>query len=120
MLKAVLVDDDPMVHYYMELVIRKNLDFVSLVGQAFGIKEGVEMIEKEQPDIVFTDIEMPDGTGFDLIDAFPRSSFAYVMFSSETRYAGRVNNSNALSFLAKPLRVNELKKCVAGFYESKQ
>lgn len=118
MLKAVIVDDDPMVHLYLDLVFRKNFEFLDLVGQAFGIKEGVELIERERPDIVFTDIEMPDGTGFDLINSFPVSSFAYVMFSSEYDYAWRVSQSSALSFLRKPLRIKELRQCVGVFYES--
>ena len=117
-LRAVVIDDDPMTHRYLDVVFKRNMDFIRLVGRAFGLKEGLEMIEKEKPDIVFTDIEMPDGSGFDLIDSFPEPSFAYVMLSSEIAYAERVSAYGALSFFSKPISVNSLTRCMAAFYTS--
>lgn len=117
-LRAVIVDDDPMMHYLLDMVCKQKMDFIDLIGGAFGVEEGQRLIKKKKPDLVFTDIEMPDGTGFDLVDSFPNDSFAYVMLSSETAYAERASKTDALSFFPKPVCTKSLSHCLTGFYAS--
>lgn len=117
-LRAVVVDDDPMMHYYLDILFKQKMDFIDLIGGAFGVQEGLRLIKKKKPDIVFTDIEMPDGSGFDLINSFPEPSFAYVMLSSEGTYAERASKTGALSFFCKPVRTSSLTHCLTRFYAS--
>jgi two-component system LytT family response regulator len=67
MIRAVIVEDEPQSRELLAALVAKNCAGVTVVETAINVETGVEAIKKHQPDLVFLDISMPDGTGFDLL-----------------------------------------------------
>jgi len=112
MISTVIIDDDPVARKLMISILKQNFENIAIVGSAENITNGKEMIEKHDPDLVFLDVEMPDGTGFDLLDSLEGRRFKLAMVSSETAYSETAFSYAALQFLPKPVRVCDVKRFV--------
>jgi len=75
MIKTIIVDDVKANRDSLELLINKYCPTLEVKGKAESIDEAVEVIKKEKPDLVFLDIEMPGGTGFDLLENLDKVDF---------------------------------------------
>lgn len=93
-------------------IIRKNCPDLSVVGLAENVKEGVEMIERFQPDLVFLDISMPDGSGFDLLEKVSGHKFELIFATASDQHAIRAIKYSACDYLLKPIDIEELKAAV--------
>jgi two-component system LytT family response regulator len=105
-MKALVVDDEPLARREL----RRLLDafpWIQVVGEAANIDEARASIEALSPDIVFLDIQMPGGTGFDLLtqlDRVPRIVFT----TAYDQYAVKAFDVNALDYLLKPIEPERL------------
>jgi two-component system LytT family response regulator len=70
-------------------------------------------IQKTSPDLVFLDIEMPDGNGFDLLSLFEKIYFKIIFITAYSEYAIRAFRFSALDYLLKPVKIDELIDAVA-------
>ena len=70
-LTAILVDDIPAALQLLASNIQQKHTSISIIGQAKSIVEAAKLLQKEEPDILFLDIMLGDGTGFDLLEIFP-------------------------------------------------
>jgi two-component system LytT family response regulator len=86
---------------------------VQIIGEAKDVKTGVELLQIVKPDIVFLDIQMPDGNGFDLLRKLSNTNFHLIFTTAYDQYALRAIKFNALDYLLKPIDVEELKTAVA-------
>ena len=68
MVKAVIVDDDSISRMVLKEILRKTVGNIEMLGEASSVVEGVILIERENPDVVFWISVCPTGTGFDLLD----------------------------------------------------
>ena len=68
MIKALLVEDEEQSRQLLKTLLSKNCPNIEVVATAANVKEASEAVQKYQPDLVFLDITMPDGTGFDLLE----------------------------------------------------
>lgn len=112
MISTVIIDDDPIARNLMISILKQNFKNIEIVASAENITTGKEIIEKHDPDLVFLDVEMPDGTGFDLLDRLQGRRFKLAMVSSETDYSETAFSYAALQFLPKPVRVKDVKRFV--------
>jgi two-component system, LytTR family, response regulator len=105
-MKALVVDDEPLARREL----RRLLDafpWIQVVGEAANIDEARASIEALSPDVVFLDIQMPGGTGFDLLtrlDRVPRIVFT----TAYDQYAVKAFDVNALDYLLKPIEPERL------------
>ncbi len=67
-MNAVIIEDDPYARDLLIEVIKSLEENINVVATALTLKHGIQSIETTQPDIVFLDIELPDGKGIDLLD----------------------------------------------------
>ncbi len=74
-MKAVLIDDKKTVRENLKLVIDLYLPNIELVGEAGGVQEGLKLLRSIRPELVFMDISMEDGTGFDLLALYGQVDF---------------------------------------------
>ena len=102
-MRSIIVDDEQQSHEVLNTLLEKNHSDVKVVGSAFGVEEGLKLIETHQPDLVFLDVEMPDGTGFDLLKKIGRPDFHVIFFTAHHKYAQNAIRFGALDFLLKPL-----------------
>ena len=105
-MKALVVDDEPLARRELRRLLAA-FPSVQVVGEAGNIDEARERIETLCPDVVFLDIQMPGGTGFDLLtqlDRVPRIVFT----TAYDQYAVKAFDVNALDYLLKPIEPERL------------
>ncbi len=97
-------------------ILRADLNSVSpeieIIGEADGVMKGVKLLAKNTPDILFLDIEMPDGDGFDLLEMLPQKPFKTIFTTASDEHALRAFKFSAVDYLLKPINQDELKIAV--------
>jgi len=111
-LKAILVDDEYDSREILENYIRKYCPNVELLALCKDIQEGEAAIKEYKPDLVFLDIEMPFGNGFDLLEKFDSINFEVIFVTAFSNYAIKALNMSAAYYLLKPIDIDELVEAV--------
>ncbi len=113
MIRAVVIDDEKRAR---DLLIRKLEQSlakrVKVVGQADDVSSGEELIKKQRPDLVFLDIQMHEGTGFDLLERFSEIKFEVIFITAYDQYALEAFKFSAFGYLLKPIKSVELSDVV--------
>lgn len=112
-LNAIIVEDEANSREILSNYLAKYCDTVSLKGEAASIEEAKKLIQQHSLDLVFLDVEMPFGTGFDLLDQLPDRTFETVFVTAYNQYAIDALNNHAAYYLMKPINIDELIKAVA-------
>lgn len=111
-LNAIIVEDEANSREILTNYLAKYCPTVNLQGQAASIDEAKKLINDHTIDLVFLDVEMPFGTGFDLLDQLPDRTFETVFVTAYNQYAIDALNSHAAYYLMKPINIDELIKSV--------
>jgi two-component system LytT family response regulator len=119
MMTAVIVDDEPNAVDAIAIMLGEHCPGVRVVGTASSWEEAVARIRATEPDLVFLDIEMPHGSGFRVLEAFPDRTFAPIFVTAHDRYAIRAIRFSALDYLLKPVDHQELVLAVARARENR-
>ena len=112
MLKAIVIDD---VENARKTLIQDLQDYcpdVEITGEAEGVISGAKLIKEINPDLVFLDIQMNDGSGFDLLEILPEVNFKLIFTTSSDAYAIRAFKFSAVDYLMKPIDPEELQQAV--------
>ncbi|MEM9846514.1 MAG: LytTR family DNA-binding domain-containing protein [Bacteroidota bacterium] len=112
MLNCLIIDDEKDARDALRILVKKFVPKVKIIGEAEGVKSGLAQIEKTNPQVVFLDINMQDGTGFDLLDQLEEVDFHLVFITAYDQYAIKAFKYAALDYLLKPIDLQELRKCV--------
>ncbi len=108
MIKAIIVDDDPLCANTMELFVKNFTPQVSVLGYAQTISTAVQLIKEHQPNLIFLDVELVNEKGFDLFKHFPNPNFEVVFCTAHEKYAVQAIKLSCFDFLIKPIDSNEL------------
>ncbi|RUA15108.1 MAG: DNA-binding response regulator, partial [Flavobacteriia bacterium] len=111
-LRAIIVEDEANSREILRSYLGKYCEGVQLLGEAGNIEQGMALIQKHAPDIVFLDVEMPFGNAFDLLDQLPERSFETIFVTAYNQYAMDALNHHAAYYLMKPINIDELVKAV--------
>lgn len=112
MVKCIIVDDELHSRENLKQMLYLYCPDVQVVGEADRVASGVEIINKLNPDLVFLDIKMPDGTGFDLLKQLKDINFKLVFVTAYEEYAFKAFKFNAIDYITKPIDADELKDAV--------
>lgn len=110
--KAVIIDDILKARDFLKRDLASFCPQVELVGEAEGVVTGLKVIKKLRPDIVFLDINMNDGSGFDILELLDEIQFKVIFTTASDEYAIKAFKFSAVDYLLKPIDVNELTKAV--------
>ncbi len=102
-IRTVLIDDEPDGCDALELMLRSYCPSVEVVGSTTSFESGLELVERISPDLLFLDIEMPYGSGFDLLARFSDPSFETIFTTAYAQYAYQAFRVQALDYLLKPV-----------------
>lgn len=106
MIRAVIIDDDPVACEYLRGLLSAH-SFLEVVGETGTFKSARALLSRNNYDVVFLDIELDGGSGFDLVgDILPGTPIIFV--TGQDRYAVRAFDVNAHDYLVKPLRPERL------------
>ena len=107
-LTALLIDDEEVSRDILRSYLTDYCPEVEIVGEASNINHGEKLISQTSPDIVFLDIEMPYGNGFDLIERINSIEFEVVFITAFSDYAIKALNLSASYYILKPIDIDEL------------
>ena len=111
-LKTIIVEDEQTSREILKNYLNKYCPTVEVVGEAKNIDEGLVLIRNNDLDLVFLDVEMPYGSGFDLLDKLGKTDFEVVFVTAYNQYAIEALNKHASYYLLKPISIDELIKAV--------
>ncbi len=120
MIRTLIIDDEEQSRIALSKYLESYCKNIELVGQAFNVSDGIDKIHVHKPNLVFLDIEMPDGTGFDLLEKIENIDFNIIFVTAFDNYAVDAFRFSALDYLLKPVDPELLIKAVAKAGENKQ
>lgn len=120
MLKTIVVDDEHAGRETLQLLLEKHHPEVTVVAAVDSAAKGKEAILRESPDLVFLDIQMPGGSGFDLLTSLEEIDFEVIFVSAHSQHALRAFNFAALHYIRKPINTKELRVAIERAKQSKQ
>ena len=111
-LTAVIVEDMPQAQEVLQQELKLHCPNVEVIGIADSVVQGAKLLRQNQPDILFLDILLGDGTGFDLLEIFPDLSSRIIFVTASDEYALRAFRFSAIDYLLKPIEPEQLKSAV--------
>lgn len=118
MINALIIDDEDDARF----MLKSNLEdyfknAIQIVGEASDVREAIELIERSKPDLIFLDIQMKTGTGFDVLEGVKERHFEVIFVTAYDKYALRAFQVSAMGYLMKPIRPGEFKSMVQSVVE---
>ncbi|MBA4300078.1 two component transcriptional regulator, LytTR family [Algoriphagus alkaliphilus] len=109
-MRAIVIDDERLARKEL-ITLLNQLETVEVVGEAVNVDDAKEKIEQLQPDVIFLDIQMPEKTGFDLLEELDH--VPHVIFTTAyDEYALKAFQVNALDYLLKPIEPKRLEDAI--------
>ncbi|HDP75763.1 MAG TPA: response regulator transcription factor [Bacteroidales bacterium] len=112
MVKAVIVDDEIHARESISRMLNVYYPSITVIGKAESIKSAYDLIKTQCPDIVFLDMQLTDGHGFDLLKMFEDIPFKVIIVSAHQEYAVKAFKFSAVDYLLKPVDPEDLVKAV--------
>lgn len=121
MITAVLIDDDKHLRKGLKALLERYTQEIHIIGEAESVKTGVALLEKVQPQVIFLDIHLNDGTGFDILEQLAKTkgkTSAHIVFiTAHEQYAVKAFKFSALDFILKPVDPEELQVTIGKIKE---
>jgi len=117
-IRTIVVDDENRSRNILKQLIVKYCPELTLVGEACSVESAKQLIENENPDLIFLDVEMPYGSGFDLLKAMNEIDFEVVFVTGFDQYAIKAIKYHALDYMLKPIDISELEKVVVSIVKN--
>ena len=116
MITAVLIDDDKHLRTGLKALLDRYTNDITIIGEAESVKTGVALLEQLQPQVIFLDIHLSDGTGFDILERLGNSkgkANAHIVFiTAHEQYAVKAFKFSALDYILKPVGPEELQNAI--------
>lgn len=112
MLTAVIVEDMKDAMALLKSDIEKHHTNVKIINTAHSVVEAAKVLRKVQPDILFLDIMLGDGTGFDILEIFPDLKSKIIFVTASDEFAIKAFKFAAIDYVLKPYTHNELKEAI--------
>lgn len=103
MIRTLIIDDEAHMRDSLEKLLIKHCPQVKVIGSANGVCSGVMAIKELNPDAVLLDVQLGDGTGFDLLAAFSPIAFKVIFITAYENYALQAFRFSAVDYLVKPV-----------------
>jgi two-component system, LytTR family, response regulator len=111
-IRTIIVDDEKPARDVLSNYLREFCPNVQIVAECNSAKSAFKAITEYQPQLVFLDVEMPKGSGFDLLRMFAPIHFKVIFITAFSNYAIQAFRFSAADFLLKPVKISELKEAV--------
>lgn len=111
-IRVAIIDDEPMSVGVLQTLLEEVADDIEVVGSAGSVNEGVALIERVKPELVFLDIHLKDGYGFDILKQLEYTGFQVVFVTAYHNYAIKAFEFSALHYLLKPISDDDLEEAM--------
>lgn len=109
--KALVIDDEPAARRLMKSLLQDHSDSVEVIGEAGTGQEAIAQIELLKPDLVFLDIQMPDLTGFEVLERIQHKP-SVIFTTAYEQYAIKAFENFSVDYLLKPIKEQRLEKSI--------
>ncbi|MEI7983915.1 MAG: LytTR family DNA-binding domain-containing protein [Bacteroidota bacterium] len=106
--KTVIVEDNPLNHQRLRHLIDEYCPQLEVLAVSETVELAICVIRDHNPSLIFLDVELPDGTGFEILEYFKPVQFKVIFFTGHLKYAYKAIKFNAIDFLLKPVRISDL------------
>ncbi len=114
-ISAIIVEDESKSVAALQNLLGVHCQHVDVIATASNVKEAIETIDNLKPDLVFLDIELPDGDGFEVLEKVNYKLFEIIFITAYDQYAVKAFELSALHYILKPINYLELKEAVDRF-----
>lgn len=108
LLSALIIDDEKNGRENLSGLIKSHCPQIKMVGEANSVTQAIREIQEKQPQLIFLDIEMPGGNGFQLLEHFKDFPFEVIFVTAYDNYAIKAIRFSASDYILKPINLNEL------------
>jgi two-component system LytT family response regulator len=119
MIKAIIIDDIEQARVTLKKDLQVYASDITIIGEANGVVEGAKLLKSMTPDVLFLDIQMQDGSGFDLLDILKEIPFKIIFITASDAHAIKAFRYAAIDYLMKPVDPDELIAALTKFREQK-
>src|SRR5678815_4024217 len=105
--KAIIIDDEPAARRLLKSMLSSNAEWIAVLAEASNGAEAIKMINEIRPDLVFLDIQMPDYTGFEVLEKIENQPNV-IFTTAYEQYAIKAFESFSIDYLLKPIREERL------------
>jgi len=113
MIRACIVDDEKKGRDTLSKLLEEYCKDVEIIGEADSVETAYQFISGNHPELVFLDVEMPRGSGFELLKRFEKVNFKTIFVTAHNHYAIKAIKFSAVDYLLKPVDVDELVEAVS-------
>lgn len=113
MYQTVIIDDDELARRGLRRILEQNFQEITILGEADSVASGLVLINEVDPDLVFLDIEMSDGTGFSLLEKLREVNFKVVFTTSYSDYAITAFKYSAFDYIVKPVLIENVRSTIS-------
>ena len=111
-MKALIIDNEEDVIQSLRLLISRHCSDIEIVGEARSCRAAKPLLDQHEPDLVFLDIELGDGTGLELLQSVPSRNFEVIFITAHSHYAVQAFQFSAIDYLLKPFDSQRLVEAV--------
>jgi two-component system LytT family response regulator len=111
-MRALIIDDEKKARSILAKYLNMYCPEITIVAEADSVESGVRVINEHQPDVVFLDIMLPDGSGFNLLNKIKQINFKTVFVTSYSQYAIKAMKYSAFDYVLKPVDIDELRTVI--------
>ncbi|MEQ9007679.1 MAG: response regulator, partial [Ekhidna sp.] len=111
-MKAILIDDNSSNRNNLKTLLTIYAPDVEVIAEASGVTDGKSLLLESKPDLVFLDIEMNDGTGFDLLAMLGKPNFKIIFVTAHDQFAIKAFKFSAIDYILKPVDPDDLVRAV--------
>lgn len=115
MIKAIIIDDEAHARESLTNVIHQYCQEITVIGSGENVADAIALINRFSPDIVFLDIDLPNGNGFTLFEHITSPNFETIFTTAYEEYAIKAFRVAALDYLTKPIDFRQLIEAVERF-----
>ncbi|HQQ13556.1 MAG TPA: LytTR family DNA-binding domain-containing protein [Bacteroidales bacterium] len=112
MIRTILIDDEPAFRHVLADMIRHYTPDLEVVAQAGSVKEAAEAIHLLKPQLLFLDVHLTDGTGFDLLQRIGYRDLRVIFTTAHDSYAITAFRFNAIDYILKPVDLHQFLEAV--------
>ncbi|MBL0006935.1 MAG: response regulator transcription factor [Saprospiraceae bacterium] len=110
--KAVIIEDEERSTIVLQNLLETYCPDVEVVGNATSVQDGIKTVNALQPDILFLDVQIVGGTGFDILEKLNNTRVSIIFTTAYDHYALKAFKFSAIDYLLKPIDIDELKIAV--------
>ena len=111
-MQIVIIDDERNARLNIRILLERHCEDCRFIGEADSVATGIQLLTLNKPDVVLLDVEMLDGTGFDLLDAISPYNFHIIFITAHESFAIKAFKYNALDYILKPIDYLELNAAI--------